>query len=70
MPNLIPGNDCRQISFQRQYSGVAVPVFRHAKNSPWLPCIQSRIDAPPDIATPGFSKWQAMLKAGYEVVKT
>lgn len=70
--NLIHGSSCRQISFQRQYSGKVVPVFRHSKNTPWIPCAQSQIAAPKDVdgGTLGYAKWQAMFKAGYEVIKT
>lgn len=59
----------RQISFQRQYSGKVVPVYRDSPNAPWIPCIQAQVAAPKDVGTPGYSKWQAMFSQGCEVIK-
>ena len=59
-----------QIGFQRHYpSGRPIPVYRIAPNTPWKPTAQHTISAPKDAGTPGFAKWQALFRAGAEVVK-
>ena len=60
-----------QVAWRRNSeTGTAYPVFRSSPDGAWQHCSKANIPAPPDDyqGTSGFTKYQALLKAGYKAI--